>query len=685
ALAAVQASTRAACWQQSLAALRQTSSPPVVLFNACAASCSKGRQWRAAILLAEEIHCLGLEATVVTCNTRIKAAGSEEMNWASTLDFLRAAQKQSVRSDAVTWNSAADACSGQGDPDVWPQALQLLDGLSWRGLESDGVTATLRIKRASWPAAMLHFSHTAESFFGKAAKVGVNAGLSSLALGTAWGYGTSLLHTMRHRAVELDPMALTAAIALYSGEEASDAWMHSLQLLENIHAFGLDQGTARGAARVDRVAISSAMTVCTNHQLWEHALSLFEALMEARRADVVSFGSAISAAASGRLWELALHLHEEMPNMQLAPNQVTFNAVIAACEQGLQWEVAVSMLPSMRLLLIMPDVVSYTSTISACGQAQCWLDAIQLLGEALQLRLRTNIMSLSSAISACEKAGQWQAALQLLGKARDLGLEPSTITCNAAISACEKCCRWTEALHLLSEMNSLALPQSSITQSVSIAACARGRAWEHALWLFGQGQLLQTYGSELFAACASTISACEMESSRGAAQTVPAMLARICLLLEEPEAQAQVLTVEILSDFGALPSRGLNIQRRRLRQKMLKQCRILCGYRSGWSVQEPSWRLHDPVLEQESFLGASLTQKLLQQLQLAPTGDPAAEPWLPTARAAARTAPALTSSADANEAEQRAKAISAWTGASVDARVSEAHVSIQYRSRVHQW
>ncbi|CAE7750080.1 unnamed protein product [Symbiodinium sp. KB8] len=544
------------------------------------------------------------------------------MNWASTLDFLRAAQKQSLRSDAVTWNSAADACSGQGAPGVWPQALQLLEGLSWRGLETDGVTATLRIKTASWPAAMLQLSHPAESFFGKAAKVGVSAGLSSLALGTAWSYGVSLLHTMRHRAVELDQMALTAAIALYSGKEASDAWMGALRLLGNIHAPGLDQGTSRKAARVDKVAISSAMTVCTNHQLWELALSLFEALLEARRADVVSFGSAISAAGSGRLWELALHLHEEMPKMQLAPNQVTFNAVIDACEQGLQWEVAVSMMPSMRLLRITPDVVSYTSTISACGQAQRWLDAIHLLGEALHLRLRTNIMSLSSAISACEKAGQWQAALQLLGKA---------------------------------------------------------------LWLFGQGQLQQTFGSELFAACASTISACETESSRGAAQTVPAMLARICQLLEEPEAQAQVLTVEILSDFGALTGRALSIQRRRLRQNMLKQCRILCGYRSGWSVQRMAWRLHDPVLEKESFLGASLTQKLLQQLQLASTGDPAAEPWLPTARAAARTAPALTNSADVSEAEQRAKAISAWTGASLDAMVSEAHVSIQYRSRVHEW
>ena len=75
-------------------------------------------------------------------------------------------------------------------------------------------------------------------------------------------------------------------------------------------------------------------------------------------------------------------------------------------------------------------------------------------------------------------------------------------------------------------------------------------------------------------------------------------------------------TEEILSDFGALPGRALSIQRRRLRQQMLKQCRILCGYRSGWSVQGPAWRLNDPVLEQESFLGASLTQKLLQQLQL---------------------------------------------------------------------
>ncbi|CAE7783365.1 unnamed protein product, partial [Symbiodinium necroappetens] len=163
------------------------------------------------------------------------------------------------------------------------------------------------------------------------------------------------------------------------------------------------------------------------------------------------------------------------------------------------------------------------------------------------------------------------------------------------------------------------------------------------------------------------------------------MLARICQLLEEPEAQAQVLTVEILSDFDALTGRALSIQRRRLQQNMLKQCRILCGYRSGWSVQGLAWRLHDPVLEKESFLGASLTQKLLQQLQIASAGDPAAEPWLPTARAAARTAPALTNSADINEAEQRAKAISAWTGASLDAIVSEAHVSIQYRSRVHEW
>ena len=85
---------------------------------------------------------------MVTCNTCIKAAAPEEMNWAGALELLRSVRKLSLRTDAVTWNSAADACAGQYASGAWPQALGLLEGLGRRALEADGVTTTLCIKGA---------------------------------------------------------------------------------------------------------------------------------------------------------------------------------------------------------------------------------------------------------------------------------------------------------------------------------------------------------------------------------------------------------------------------------------------------------------------------------------------------------------------------------------------------------
>ena len=197
-----------------------------------------------------------------------------------------------------------------------------------------------------------------------------------------------------------------------------------------------------------------------------------------------------------------------------------------------------------------------------------------LLREAQQRQLQANIVTLSSAISACEKAGHWRTALQLLGEASCSGVELGTIAYNAAISACEKCCRWIEALVLLSEMSCLKLEQSDITRSASIVACARGAAWEQALCLFSDGDLAETSGSEMFSACASTISACEVAASPGAAQIVPPMLARVSSrILEQREAAtARVLSTEILSDFGALREGAFRIQHRRLWRPMVQRC-----------------------------------------------------------------------------------------------------------------
>ena len=310
--------------------------------------------------------------------------------------------------------------------------------------------------------------------------------------------------------------------------------------------------------------------------------------------------------------------------------------------------------------MVVPDIVSYASALAACGQAQRWIDAVALLQEAQHLQLQTNIVALSSAISACEKAGQWLKALQLLGDMQTSGIEPSTIAYNAAISACEKSCRWTHALSLFSEMASLSLSRSAITQSASIAACARGRAWEQALWLLGDGELLHSAGSEMFAASASTISACEIEASWEAAQKVPAILAGVSRRLLESRAgvdqtagqpEAQVLSMEILSDFDALSGAAFRTQGRRLWGPVVTQCRGLCGYQASRLQSPPAcdWRLSNPVLESESFLGASLTGQLFQHLHLAPEGALRPEPWLPAARAAARTAPALTSCGDAQD------------------------------------
>ena len=81
-------------------------------------------------------------------------------------------------------------------------------------------------------------SGLSEAGAGKVATVAASSGISSLARGTAWTQGVSLLQEMCRGAVEVDSMALTGAISLFSGE-AAGTWTWALQLLEDAYWYSI--------------------------------------------------------------------------------------------------------------------------------------------------------------------------------------------------------------------------------------------------------------------------------------------------------------------------------------------------------------------------------------------------------------------------------------------------------------
>lgn len=372
----------------------------------------------------------------------------------------------------------------------------------------------------------------------------------------------------------------------------------------------------------------------------------------------------MTAAAAGKHWELALFWLYEMAGHAVAPNLITYNAAINACEEGLQWDRALTLLQVMASSKVTADVISYSSCIAACGQGQRWADAMAFLNEMREEQLQWNIIALSSAVSVCEKAGRWELALDLLQQAWQLKLEVNTVTYNAAISACEKCSQWEMALQLFDDMELLQISRSMITSAAIITACASAASWLHATELLElqSKDPTQQVGAR-FAALAATCVACE---AAGAVATMPKVL-------KEISESNEVLAVELLHNHGLLCSAAAARLKRKMWHPMLLRCSTLTKSKSTGT-----WRLYDPILEQESFLSTVFTMDMLHQLQL---DIPHHRSWLPTARHRSRRASDRRSRRADPTPEPNAKGIAAWTAV----RMQRGDAEVMCLGRVHEW
>eukprot|EP00435_Cladocopium_sp_Y103_P055711 s497_g18.t1 len=624
-------------WRKALEWL-QRAPDAVVICNACANSCSKAHHWQMALTLTSQVTLKRLEATEVTCNTAIQAV-VRGGRWHQALELASVAFSQ-VRRDAVTWNSAADAVSRRTDG-VWPLSLELLS-LEPLGLEPDVITESLRAAALKAANSQGHSAvwRNALEFAGRSLLVTTSA-LGALS-SAQWCHALQMLSVSG----ALDAQALSVASKL-----CQESWHWALHLLEEVN-------------RPDAVAISSAMTALSLALNWERALTLFHRL-PARNRDVVSYGAAMTAAAAGKHWELALFWLYEMAYLSVTPNLITYNAAINACEEGLQWDRALALLQIMARSKVTADVISYSSCIAACGQGQRWTDAMELLHEMRERQLQRNIIALSSAVSVCEKAGRWALALDLLQLAWQLKLEVNTVTYNAAISACEKCSQWEMALKIFDDMGLLRISRSMITSAAIITACAQAASWVHATKLLElQSKASTQQAGARFAALAATCAACE---GGGAVATMPKML-------KEMSESTEVLAVELLDNHGLLCSAAAARLKRKIWHPMVFRCSALTRGSGGTG----SWRLYDPILEQESFLSTVFTMDMLHQLNL---DIPNHRCWLPEARHRSR----FNGSNDPTPREPNAKGIAAWTAGRMGRRRDAADTVVICSGRVHEW
>ncbi|CAK0808031.1 unnamed protein product [Prorocentrum cordatum] len=292
-------------------------------------------------------------------------------------------------------------------------------------------------------------------------------------------------------------MSLEASIKNFG---LTKQWSAALRLLREGIQLGVQLAPGHYVATV---------SACRKAGQWQHALSVFSEMWEAKlEPNVISYNVGISACEKGGQWQRALALLSEMREAKLEPDVISYNSGISACEKGEQWHRALAQLNQMCEAKLEPNVISFTAGIIACAKGEQWQPALAQLNQMWEVKLELNVISYNAGIIACGKGRQWQPALALLSEMREAKLEPNVISptiagsaralqrwdqrvregravaagacaakrdaggeaganvisCSAGISACEKGDQWQRALALLSEMWEVKLEPDSLLQ-----------------------------------------------------------------------------------------------------------------------------------------------------------------------------------------------------------------------------
>eukprot|EP00435_Cladocopium_sp_Y103_P011108 s3661_g2.t2 len=292
----------------------------------------------------------------------------------------------------------------------------------------------------------------------------------------------------------------------------------------NMVSFG-SQGAEVGA----RIALLKYQTTRMNHLVADNAVQVLggrgvtqtgmgrvvEVFSRMYKIPAVYGGSAVepnpvacsalmNACEKGRQWQQALALLEQMPQLQVPPDNFSYSACISALRG--RWQMALALLAAARRRL-RGNEVTYNAAITACANSRWDLAGI-LFTEMLETSIRPGLVTQNAFLSALGSGSAWEHALSFFGRIRD----PDEVTCSAAICAFEGAGLWEGALWLLFSMPQMALQANQICYGASIAACEKGSQWAMALELLELAQRGEMVLDETSVNAA--ISACEVCGQR---------------------------------------------------------------------------------------------------------------------------------------------------------------------------
>eukprot|EP00435_Cladocopium_sp_Y103_P009540 s3661_g2.t1 len=309
---------------------------------------------------------------------------------------------------------------------------------------------------------------------------------------------------------------------MFAGVETCTQMLYDITY--NMVSFG-SQGAEVGA----RIALLKYQTTRMNHLVADNAVQVLggrgvtqtgmgrvvEVFSRMYKIPAVYGGSAVepnpvacsalmNACEKGRQWQQALALLEQMPQLQVPPDNFSYSACISALRG--RWQMALALLAAARRRL-RGNEVTYNAAITACANSRWDLAGI-LFTEMLETSIRPGLVTQNAFLSALGSGSAWEHALSFFGRIRD----PDEVTCSAAICAFEGAGLWEGALWLLFSMPQMALQANQICYGASIAACEKGSQWAMALELLELAQRGEMVLDETSVNAA--ISACEVCGQR---------------------------------------------------------------------------------------------------------------------------------------------------------------------------
>ncbi|CAE8643320.1 unnamed protein product, partial [Polarella glacialis] len=421
------------------------------------ADLGKRQQWQEALAVSlARPSAAGLPSARLV-NAALGACGRAR-RWTVSLQLLQGMSWQGVEPTTVTYNTAMSACERSKQ---WRETLLLLDRILATldsGLSPDTTTYNVAIAACGQDSSeasdrALNFLQAMQLIAVLPDAVSFNAAASACARTLAWQEAISLIFCQLPAAgLELDAIGVGAAAS--GCERAAGRWPQALGLLTSAAAKGL---------QIDLVLCNTAISACARGACWRRAVQLFGDELEPFE----------QFASRSRGTPLAFKMTR--------PDVVTYNSVITACGRGLQPSLALELLGEVRCRRLSPTIVTFNSALSSCDGSGRWREALGLLLELCQQRLEIQPASMSAALGALAQGMQWELGLFLLGGARRRGLQTDALLESAAINIYAKGILWQEALCRLTGMRRLGARPDAASYVAACNACDLALQWEQAV------------------------------------------------------------------------------------------------------------------------------------------------------------------------------------------------------------